>query len=80
MIKLLRVVLDGEKIPYQGYFNNKLINAHRTFKFRDTGKFIDPNIIKMKRSFDYYRLIWEGNSGIGAHGKSHRKEILYDPL
>ena len=60
MIKLLRVVLDGEKIPYQGYFNNKLINAHRTFKFRDTGKFVDPNIIKMKRSFDYYRPNWEG--------------------
>mgnify|MGYP003331022604 CR=1 FL=1 len=27
MIKLLRVVLDGERVPYKGHFNNKLIKA-----------------------------------------------------
>ena len=30
MIKLLRVVLDGERIPYQGYFNNKLIWVNKS--------------------------------------------------
>jgi hypothetical protein len=60
MIKLLRIVLDGERIPYEGYFKNELITTHGIFKFGKTGKFVDPSKIKIDRAFDYYRPHWRG--------------------
>ena len=60
MIKLLRIVLNGEKIPYEGYFRNEMVTSNGLFKFGDTGKFVNPNKIKIDRSFDYYRPHWRG--------------------
>ncbi|TDJ03792.1 MAG: hypothetical protein E2O68_09395 [Deltaproteobacteria bacterium] len=55
MIKLLRVVLDGEKIPYSGSASGPLIYKHDNFKFGDVGKFIDPTDAYLNKSFANYR-------------------------
>lgn len=55
MIKLLRVVLDGERIPYRGSASGPLIYKHDNFKFGDVGKFVDPTDAYLKKSFTKYR-------------------------
>ena len=62
MIKLLRIILDGESIPYKGSFSSKLVNAHGTFSFGNTGRFINPSKLKIQRTFDYYKPHWRGIS------------------
>lgn len=43
IIRLLRVVLKGEKIPYSGVANAHIIDGSEDFKFGDFSKFTEPS-------------------------------------
>ena len=55
MIKLLRVVLDKEDVPYSGEIKSPLIRKHTNFKFGDVGEMVDPIDKIMRQNFEEYR-------------------------
>jgi hypothetical protein len=69
MVRILRIVLVGEKIAINGSFRSDLLGKGKDIKIGKTDAWSDPTAGFVGRSFDNYRPNFKGIKTSGTHAK-----------